>query len=228
MKSFKTSRLVFLIAAFLSVSSLHADPLRLLAKKLKKQTPSNPPLSLAVLDFTYSKGRFSTGSFLVPERLLTYLVQEGAAVIERRLLQKILEEKRLGETGLMKPKAADNMSKVLGVDAVVVGTLRDLPDHSTEVLARVIPIETTKILAVAGAVIPKLWSDEPRYSGFNQMQALVPVYYAQFPDTFENAGENTPAYQLKDLSSVKKRKHYYPAPVPYFRTSSSIEIRGQL
>src|SRR5205823_6400952 len=123
-------------------------PIRLLSRKLKPQSP----LLVAVLNFTYSRGRMSTGSYLVSERLVTYLVQNGVTVVERRLLQKLLEERKFCETGAVDPGSLRQVGQVLGADAVVAGTLTDLTDDTTEIMARLIRVDTAKILAASSIV----------------------------------------------------------------------------
>ncbi len=97
---------LFVVCGLLISSASAADPLRMISKKITKdlKAASSPPL--VVLPFPYSRERLSTGSHLVSERLITYLVQDGATVMERRLLDKILEEQKLWQTGLMGPERA--------------------------------------------------------------------------------------------------------------------------
>lgn len=228
MKNLTHKKILFILFSLLILGPAQADQLRVLARKLKEACPTKKYPLLGILDFTYPKGQFSTGSFLIPERLVTYLVQEGMPVIERRLLQKVLEEKRLCDSGLMKSSSSDKMGKIAGVDAVLVGSLRDLSEESTEVVARIIQVDSTKILAVASVVIPRLWGDDPRFMNMTQMRALVPIFYSEFPEVFEKESGDRETYKLQELYPSKKKQRYHSAPVPFIPTSSSMEIRGQI
>lgn len=168
------------LAALFGVAtfSLAADPLRNLSQKLKRDLKAKPAPLLAVLDFPYSLGRQSTGSYLISERLVTYLVQDGAPVVERHLMERLLAERKMCETGLVDPSTIKTMSKILGVDAVVVGTLADAPDeNSTEIMARIVRVETGEILSAASAVVERLWRDAPRLPRIAQARVPVPIAY---------------------------------------------------
>ena len=115
--------LTFLILAGIAASSGGADPIKSLSQKLKRDIKAKECPLLAILNFPYSLGRISTGSTLVSERLLTYLAQENAPLVERRLIQSILEERKMWDTGVIDPGSIKSMGRLLGVDAVVIGTL---------------------------------------------------------------------------------------------------------
>jgi hypothetical protein len=200
-----------------------ADPLKSLSKKLADDMKINPPQSLAVLNFTYARGRMSTGSHLVSERLVTYLAQEGMPLIERRLIQSLLAERRLCETGLVDPGTLKKMETLLGVDAVVIGTLNDASDTMTEVLARVIRVDTARILASAGTTIPRLWMDLPRLPRLAQARAPVPFMPPQFSMTTDDAKGR---HRLADFEPRTRPLRYRPAPMPLYTPAMSIKFKG--
>jgi hypothetical protein len=176
----KARRLLLALAVLLGVASfsLAADPLRTLSQKLKRELKAKPCPLLAVIDFPYSLGRMSTGSYLITERLVTYLVQDGAPVVERHLMESLLAEKKMSETGIVDPNTIKSMSRVLGVDAVVVGTLADSPDEdTTEVMARIVKVETGEILSAATIITERLWRDAPRLPRIAQARVPVPIAY---------------------------------------------------
>jgi hypothetical protein len=70
--------------------------------------------------------------------------------------------KKMSEIGLIDPDTAKKMGAVLGVDAIVTGTLIDLDNGKTEVNARMIATETGEILSAAQTHVKRTWDDKPR------------------------------------------------------------------
>ncbi len=149
------------LLTFLAASA-SAEPLEKLARKLEAGLKGQPVKLMAVLSFPYHDGATSSGSTIVQERLTTFLVESGnVQVVERSLLKKALEEMKLETTGLMDPQTTKELGKVLGVDAVVVGTLNDLSKKKTEINARIIQTETGKILTAGQTSFSRTWTDDP-------------------------------------------------------------------
>jgi len=157
--------------------NLNADSLKKLSKKIARDARSNKSHKIAILTFPYHDGRISSGSSIISERLTTYLFKEGMQVVERRLLLKILEEQKLGGTGVLDPTSAKELGKVLGVDAIITGTLIDGDDGKTEVNARMIHTMTGEILAAAVTKIDRIWWDRPRKvrDHKKKKEAVLPV-----------------------------------------------------
>jgi len=199
----RTLILGFLLT-FIIFPARAADPLESVAKKLSAGIKAKKSPLVAVLNFTYPRGRMSTGSFLVSERLVTYLVQDGVPVVERRLISSLLEEKKLRESGVIDPKAMKEIGQVLGVDNIVVGALTDISEESTEVVARAIRIETGEILAAGKAVTERLWSDFPRLPAGAQGKTPLPAPY--FTMGFSQTGASPDA---KASSSAKARNERF-------------------
>ena len=104
---------------------------------------------IAVLDFQLQGDSFSSKDMgkIVAEWLITGLVETGRFdVIERRLLEKILEEQKLGVTGVIDPSSAAQLGKILGVKTIVSGTLTSL-EGFIEINARLINVDTASIIA---------------------------------------------------------------------------------
>lgn len=104
---------------------------------------------IAVLDFQLQGSQFETKDMdkIVSEWLITGLVETGRFdVVERRLLEKILEEHKLGMTGVVDPESVAQLGKVLGVKVIVSGTILSF-DRTVEINARLINVETGSIIA---------------------------------------------------------------------------------
>ncbi|MBI4348823.1 MAG: VWA domain-containing protein [Elusimicrobia bacterium] len=140
-------------------SAQAADTLKKLSGKLEKGLKGEPARKVAVLSFPYTDGSATAGSKIVQERLTTFLAEAGTVqVIERQLLEKILDEKKLAQTGILDPKTSAELGRVLGVNALVTGTLNDLGGGRTEINARAIETDSGRILSAGQAVIPTSWS----------------------------------------------------------------------
>jgi len=75
---------------------------------------------VAVLDF---EGNRNTKKW-IPEILAIRIQQtEYFKVIERGEIAQVLKEQKLGMTGLVDPKTASKVGRILGVDAVIFGTV---------------------------------------------------------------------------------------------------------
>jgi len=161
----RKSILVFSISGLLvlvGVSQGFADPIKRLSSRLTRKLDSRHAIKISILSFPYINGGVSSGSSIVSERLTTRLAQlKKVEVVERRLLQKILEEKRLSETGIIDPVVAKELGTVLGVDAIVTGTLTDFNSGKTEINARMINAVTGDILSAGLVTIQRDWPDKP-------------------------------------------------------------------
>ncbi|MDI6704375.1 MAG: FlgO family outer membrane protein [bacterium] len=110
---------------------------------------------IAVIEFTDLQGNVTNFGRYLAEELITKLFQTGKfRVIERQLLNKVVEEQKLTLTQLIDPESAKQLGRILGVDAIVSGTITDLVDK-LKVNARIIGTETGDVFAVASAAITK-------------------------------------------------------------------------
>jgi len=104
---------------------------------------------IAVLDFDLKGEGFETDDMgaIVAEWFITALVKEGRFdVIERSLLNKILEEQKLGISGVVDEETATQLGKLLGVKVVISGSVLRV-QHILEINARIIDVETAAIIA---------------------------------------------------------------------------------
>ncbi len=156
------NRTILPAVLFLLSFNASAEPLKNLAGRLEKTIMSQKGIKIAVMEFPYSDGASNSGSSIIQERLTTYLAQSGKiAVVERKLLKKVLEEMKLDYSGITQADNTKQLGKLLGAGALVAGTLNDLDAKKTEINARVIDAESGKILAAEQAVIKRTWTDAP-------------------------------------------------------------------
>ena len=110
---------------------------------------------IAVIAFSNIDGRTSTfGSYLSEELTTRIFLTNKFYVIERQLLNKLVDEQTLNATGAIDEETAKSFGEILGVDALVTGTISDLGD-SLKVHARLITTETGVVSAVASINIDK-------------------------------------------------------------------------
>lgn len=114
--------------------------------KAEKQAP----LKVVVLDFkTEGQGLWPNIEKIVSEWMTTALVQvKGIEVIERRLLDELLVEQKLDNSGLVDASAISRFGHIIGAKAAVSGTILKFLD-TIEVNARLIDAESGQILVAA-------------------------------------------------------------------------------
>lgn len=119
---------------------------------------------IAVLPFSYVDSNPSADGAVISEKLITRIANEGELqIVERSLLAKVLEELRLQHSGIVDETSIKGLGKILGVEAVVAGTLTRQMNGSLEINARLIKTESAAILAVATGNVYPDWdlSKEP-------------------------------------------------------------------
>ena len=104
---------------------------------------------IAVLDFQLQGKGYETEDMgrIVSEWMITALVKEGRfEVVERRLLEKVINEQKLATSGLVDESSATQLGRILGVKVIISGSILKLHD-TIEVNARIIDVQTASIIA---------------------------------------------------------------------------------
>ncbi len=146
-----------LFSLILVSSSLYAqDSYDKLASELSAK--SEGIKKLAIIPFSYADNTSSVkdGS-VIAERLTMKLINmQRFEIIERSVLNKVLDELKLQNSGVIDAGSAKELGKVLGVDALITGTL--IPTASgIEVNARVIKTDTAQAIAASQVTVQKDW-----------------------------------------------------------------------
>src|SRR5690606_24561259 len=103
-------------------------------------------VKIGILPLTSTRGQvLKLGQYLA-ENLVTRLgAAEAFDVIERSRLEHVLEESELSASNLLRDDAVVSIGKLLGADALVIGTFTELgPD--IEVNCRLVEVATARIL----------------------------------------------------------------------------------
>ncbi len=110
---------------------------------------------IAVIEFSDLDGNVTQFGKYLAEELITRLFRtKKFEVVERQLLNKIISEQKLSITGMIDENSAKELGRILGVDAIVSGTITDLVTD-LKVNARIISTETGKVFGVAATNIVK-------------------------------------------------------------------------
>jgi len=129
-----------------------------LASQLSKNILDNKNKKIAILEFKNIDRTTSMFGVYLSEELITnlFVMNPGQfEVVERNQLDKILKEQKLGASGFLDASAMNKIGKILGVDAIVIGSIADL-DDSVKINARIISVASAKVFAVASTNIPKI------------------------------------------------------------------------
>ncbi len=162
--------------------ALRRDPYEFLAERLSASRDGAPGRKVAVLPFAYTDRRESDDGVVISERLLTRIIQEGRLeVVERSLLAKVMGELKLQNSGVMDAASIKSLGRVLGVDAVVTGTLTRQGDGSVEINARMIKAETAVVLTAAAATVPADWEASATQPAQAPAPAVQPQAAPQAP-----------------------------------------------
>ncbi|MBI3298712.1 MAG: hypothetical protein HYZ75_11145 [Elusimicrobia bacterium] len=137
------------------------DPYLGLARELTAAAKHGQVRRAAVIGFTSAGAQDNEGGMILAERLVSRLAQLGGMdVVERTLLDKVLDEQKLGGLGVVDPRQAGEVGRMLGVDAIITGTFVTLNDRRVEVHARIIDARSARVLGAASVRVEKEWEQE--------------------------------------------------------------------
>ncbi len=115
---------------------------------------------IAITEFTYGD-EFNDFTRNVQDMLYTNLIQRGMTVVEREKMEQVLNELGKSFSGMIDSSTAAEIGKMLGVEAIVVGTVADM-GNSVDLRVRLVDVEkgaaitATQIDVVQDTIILKL------------------------------------------------------------------------
>ncbi len=143
-----------------AVSPLSADPIGSLAKKISSAGKDLKSAKIAVLPFPYYDGRHSLGPTAVAERIVAgVLDRKDVAVVERARTENLIRELTWQSMGAVDQQMVRQVGRVLGVEAVVAGTLIELDARHVEVVAHLVLAETGEVLMSASCELKPFWKE---------------------------------------------------------------------
>jgi curli biogenesis system outer membrane secretion channel CsgG len=111
--------------------------------------------TVAVLEFGDLQGNVTDFGRYLAEELITRLYDTGKfKVIERQLLNRVIAEQKLSLTGVVDPASAMKLGSLLGVEAIVSGSVADRGE-SLKINARIISTSTGEIVSAAAVDMAK-------------------------------------------------------------------------
>ncbi|MEW5905514.1 MAG: FlgO family outer membrane protein [Elusimicrobiota bacterium] len=176
---------VRLFAALLGVAMLAGgaaaeDNYDRLARELTEAGSSLENKKIAIIPFAHADGRaVSKDGSVVSERLTIKMINTRKfEIIERSVLDKVMDELKLQNTGAIDATSAKELGKVLGVEAIITGTLVETSSGKIEVNARLIKTETAQAIGASQVTVEKDWIGDAPTQMPAQQQAQ-PVYQPQ-------------------------------------------------
>ncbi|MBI4347375.1 MAG: hypothetical protein HY553_11000 [Elusimicrobia bacterium] len=169
---------------------------------------------IAVVPFRDTSGKESRSGAIIAERLVAALLHRGSVeVVERSQLEAVMEELRLASVGVVDPAMVKRLGRFLGVDAVVTGTTVELLGSRVEVHARLIDVETARVLAASTANVEKDWSDFETSAIWAVSAPPVPFFpgdvaHVEWHDSL-NARPAAPACETDDVEVIDARARYW-------------------
>ena len=137
---------------------------------------------IAITEFTYGD-EFNDFTRNIQDILYTNLIQRGMTVVEREKMEQVLNELGKSFSGMIDSSTAAEIGKMLGVEAIVVGTVADM-GNSLDLRARLVDVEKSAAITAAQIDVVK----DPTITG------LV------------GSGVRSTIYGERDVTSIKKAK----------------------
>lgn len=154
MKRYLPLFLVFFAAQAAAHQTL-TEGVRDLATQISTAAAKQSKQRIAVLPLRELDGQPTILGTYVAEELITGLVQLGSFdVVERQLLDKLLGEQKIEQTGAIDPATAKKVGRILGVDAIVTGSITDLTTFMA-INCRLIDTSTGAVFGAARVTIAK-------------------------------------------------------------------------
>ena len=133
------------------------DGMSEMAVKIVANSKSKNKHSIGITSFPHVNGDYSELSNYISDELVVKLFSvsdSGIEIIERNQMNKIFKELHLSSTGIIDSESIQQLGKLHGVDALVLGSITDLGEQ-IKINARLVDTETGRVFSAAGIMIPK-------------------------------------------------------------------------
>jgi TolB-like protein len=129
-----------------------------LTTQIVETLQSQGKTKIAVLELTDLSGSSIPLGRLIAEELVSQLFAQGDnrfQLVERSKLEEVLGEQRLGVSGLLEKQNLETFGRVLGVEAILTGTIAVLEDR-VRINTRLIGVPSAQLAATASTFMGKL------------------------------------------------------------------------
>jgi curli biogenesis system outer membrane secretion channel CsgG len=131
------------------------DGIKDLATQITASAAKQEKQKIAVLPFHELDGQPTVLGTYLAEELVTNLFQLGNfKIVERQLLDKVMGELKVEQSGAIDPKTAKEIGRIAAVDAIVTGSITDL-ESFVAVNCRLIDTTTGEVFGAAQTKITK-------------------------------------------------------------------------
>ena len=216
---------LMLLPAFSMRASAQSDKYSQLADELIEAGSEFQGKKIAIIPFSYADNRAGAtkdGS-VISERLSMKLINKHKfEIVERAMLDKVMGELKLQSSGIMDVNSTQQLGKLLGVQAIITGTMIETENGEIEVNARMIKTETAQAVGASQVTVQKDWigdaasapqprpQKQPRYQ---QPEYEQPAYAQQQPVYAPQQQEYAP--QQEYAQPQQKQKNYAREKSPY-------------
>ncbi len=147
---------LFLFPYFVLARQNLDEGIKALTEQINKYMVEKNKTIIAIIPFSdIQKQRVNAFGSFIAEELTTNLFMTGKfKIVERTLLRQLLDELKLGQTGVIETKSAKELGKIAGVEAIIAGTITDL-GSAIAINCRLIETESGEVFAAAKARIKK-------------------------------------------------------------------------
>lgn len=189
-----------LAAAVLFASQASANDYSGVAAELARAAQKAGVKRIAVMAVEPLGAPDDEGAAVVGERLVGELArQPGVQVVERSRLDRVLKEQRLAQTGAVAPTDAGGLGKLMGVDAIVTGSLVRKSSRKVEVNLRLIHATDARILGASSTEVRPDWPEPSSIAGSTFGGMAVPP-----APTLD--GDFTPWWERKPRAAAQDRR----------------------
>lgn len=111
--------------------------------------------TLAILDFVFLDGTSTMlGKYLQEELTIKIFRSKKVNVVERSMIQKVMEELKFSASGFVSEETAAKIGQLLGVEAIAVGSITDLGEK-LKINSKIIEVNTGSLISVASVTFEK-------------------------------------------------------------------------
>lgn len=131
-----------------------SDELFELALDLLRNTSKTKRISVAFIALTSDQKNSFVENYVTDALTQAVFETNGVKIIERKNLEKILNEQKFQSSGLVDDSSAKDIGKIAGVDYVCYGDMKDIGNEIT-VNARLVDVESGEVISISRTTVEK-------------------------------------------------------------------------